>query len=91
MDQEIRAYFNKIDERFDKLDERLDNLEKRVGSQSQLLMFVVGDAIRDQMKKDDLYPIATPQQRLETALKRILERQNGLSKAVLDYLENGTD
>ena len=81
----------KIDERFEKIDERLDNLEDRVNRQGQLLMILVSDMIREQIKKDDLYPFATDEQRIETAVSRILERQNGLSKMVLDYLDKQMD
>ena len=91
MDQETREQFERINERFDNLENRFDNLENRVNRHGQLLMILVSDAIREQIKKDDLYPFATDEQRIETAVSRILERQNGLSEMVLDYLDKQTD
>ena len=71
--------------------ERLDKVERRVNSQGQLLMILVSDTIRDQIRKDDLYPFATDEEKLETALSRILERQNGLSQRILEYIEKHSD
>ena len=69
MDQETKEQFEKINERFDNLEERVD----RYGS---LLMILVSDAVRDQFRKDDLYPFETDEQKIETAVSRIIERQN---------------
>ena len=80
MDQETKEQFEKINERFDNLEERVD----RYGS---LLMILVSDAVRDQIRKDDLYPFATDEQKIETAVSRIIERQNGLSQMILDQLD----
>ena len=91
MDQETREQFERINERFDSLEDRFDNLEDRVNRYGQLLMILVSDTIREQIKKDDLYPFATDEHRVETAVNRILERQNGLSKMVLDYFDKQTD
>ena len=71
--------------------ERLDKVERHVNSQGQLLMILVSDTIRDQIRKDDLYPFATDEEKLETALSRILERQNGLSQRILEYIEKHSD
>ena len=89
--EKINERFDNLEERFDNLEERFDNLENRVNRQGQLLMILVSDTIREQIKKDDLYPFATDEQRIETAVSRILERQNGLSKMVLDYLDKQMD
>ena len=80
MDQETKEQFEKINERFDNLEEHVD----RYGS---LLMILVSDAVRDQIRKDDLYPFATDEQKIETAVSRIIERQNGLSQMILDQLD----
>ena len=50
-------------------------------------MILVSDAVRDQIRKDDLYPFATDEQKVETAVSRIIERQNGLSQMILDQLD----
>ena len=83
----ITDQFEKINERFDSLEDRFDKLESRVDQQGKLLMILVSDAVRDQIRKDDLYPFATDEQKVETAVSRIIERQNGLSKMILDQLE----
>ena len=80
MDQETKEQFEKINERFDNLEERVD----RYGS---LLMILVSDAVRDQIRKDDLYAFATDEQKIETAVSRIIERQNGLSQMILYQLD----
>ncbi len=80
MDQETKEQFEKINERFDNLEERVD----RYGS---LLMILVSDAVRDQIRKDDLYPFATDEQKVETAVSCIIERQNGLSQMILYQLD----
>ena len=85
--EKISDQFEKINKRFDSLEDRLDNLEVRVNQQGTLLMILVSDAVRDQIRKDDLYPFATDEQKVETAVSCIIERQNGLSKMILDQLE----
>ena len=87
MDQETKEQFEKINEQFEKINERFDNLEERVDRYGSLLMILVSDAVRDQIRKDDLYPFATDEQKIETAVSRIIERQNGLSQMILDQLD----
>ena len=87
MEQAIIDQFKVITAELKSINERFDNLESRVDQQGKLLMILVSDAVRDQIRKDDLYPFATDEQKVETAVSRIIERQNGLSKMILDQLE----
>ena len=69
------------------LEQRMSDLEQRMSTSDQLLMILVSDAVRDQIRKDDLYPFATDEQKVETAVQRIIERQNRLSKMIIDQLD----
>ena len=80
-----------LEQRMSDLEQRMSDLEQRMSTSDQLLMILVSDAVRDQIRKDDLYPFATDEQKVETAVQRavqrIIERQNRLSKMIIDQLD----
>lgn len=68
------------------LDDRVSALEKKFDEKDRLLMILVSESVREQIRKDDLYPFVTNEQKVETAVSRILERQNGLGEMILRCL-----
>ena len=75
-----------LETRFAAIETRIRTLETRFDRLERLVHILVIALVNEQIKKDNLYPHFSDEDKVMTAVDRIMHRQSGRGALILSYL-----
>ncbi len=86
LEDTLETRFAAIETRIRTLETRIRTLETRFDRLERLVHILVIALVNEQIKKDNLYPHFSDEDKVMTAVERIMHRQNGRGALILSYL-----